>query len=210
MKTRQRARGENLSFIFSSSKASFKASHTEVMTDLQEVLGYKPPVLKNAQVSPRNHSSQVKKSKRPTRVNSPPIDPEYEAILGLASLMSELDAGQKPKAKILPRQSEAPITRNTPQPQPQPQPQVRPNFAGFPGSMPMYPMQSPNQFYLPTGLPFHGASLLAQSLQMYFGRFPPMCMPMNTARQKVSRTPPSKFKRGATHVAIAYYISKNK
>ena len=204
MKTRHRARGENLSYVFSSSKASFKASQTEVMTDLQEVLGFKPQVVKNAQVSPRNHSSQIKNRKRTTRANTSSLDPECEAVLGLASLMNEIDSVQKAKLKILPKQSERPISRASSQSQ------VRPNFGSFPASMPVYPMQTPSQFYLPTGFPFHGASLLAQSLQMYYGRFPQVFMPVNTTRQKVTRAPPSKFKRGATHVAIAYFISKNK
>ena len=206
MKTRQRARNEHLGGVFAAAKPSYKATNTEVMSDLQQVLGFKPHAVKSAQIPPQSACAPTRHRKKTIKPVESLANTEYDAILGLASLMTEISPPPRPAPKPKqqaqqPKQSE--VSKN-----PAPA-SYFPNYVNFLQTFPMFQYQG-NLSYLSPGMPLPNPNIFSQTFNMFMGRYNhvPIAAPVN--RNTNSRLPRDKIKRSAMHVAIAYLIHDTK
>ena len=205
MKTRQRARNEHLGGVFPAAKPSYKATSTEVMNDLQQVLGFKPQPVRSVQIPPQSVCPPTRQRKKISKSVECSSSPEYDAILGLASLMAEISPPRRPapKPKQLPPQPKQIEVSKNPAP-----PSYFPNYMNFMQAFPMYQFQG-NLPYLTPGMPLANPNIFTQTMNMFMGRYHHMPINTNVNRNIPTRIPKDKMKRSATHVAIAYLIHEN-
>lgn len=91
MKTRQSTKKGSLSCTFKGLIGNAKASQYEVLSDLKEVLGYKPDLSQQFKAPDTPHSMPKRRISNLAKQIKFSIDTEYDAILGLATLISDYE-----------------------------------------------------------------------------------------------------------------------
>jgi hypothetical protein len=184
MKTRQSTRYENLNCLYKRVKGNARATQYEVLSDLKEVLGYKPDL--------NHHPISADTPRAATRRKFTPIpkqikfaiDTEYDAILGLATLISDYETAEKGMKD----RTEENRNRNVIQIQSEIGYERKENS------------NCSRQYLLPMGLVMKGKEMFEYREEMD-------CMYHVSTPQKLHNLPNHKLNRSARHVRIAYYIS---
>lgn len=184
MKTRQSARYDNLKCLYRGVRGNARATQYEVLSDLKEVLGYKPDLTQHPISTDTPRATTRKKFACIPKQIKFAIDTEYDAILGLATLISDYETGEKG----LQHRTEENRNRNIVQIQ----------------SEIVYRREENSncsrQYLLPMDFVMKGN-------EMFEYREQTNCMYHVSTPQKLHNLPNHKLNRSARHVRIAYYIS---